>query len=108
MGRPKTKIEVYATHDSDENICYTLGKEKGKLKLDEVIKALREYESGYYLLLIDCFHEDDEPQYLDVPSGDQLTAYPAEDLFKKHNSKNKAAEIENIIDDYYKEKYKNE
>ena len=44
----------------------------------------------------------------DKNKGDRVIAYPADRLLKKCNSEKAANRIENTIENYYEEKYKNE
>ena len=112
MGRPKTKIEVHADHDDSGNIIYIVEKSKGRLTLEEIQKALKEYEEDYYFLVLDCFHDDCYQGWNenidDRNKGDRVTAYPADRLLKKCNSENAAKKIEDTKDRYYEEKYKDE
>lgn len=81
------RIHVCPDYDSDSNACYVVTKEKGRLSLNEVRQALREYECDYYFLLADCFHEEnEEPQFSYEQSGDVIIAYPASDMFKRRGS----------------------
>ena len=60
MGRPKIKIEVHADYDESDNIIYVVEKAKGRLSIEEIKKALKEYEEDFYFLLIDCLHDEDD------------------------------------------------
>ena len=114
MGRPKTRIEVHADYDDSKNIIYVVEKAKGRLTLEEIQKALKEYEEDFYFLLIDCLHDEFEcyqgwnEEIDDKNKGDRAIAYPADRLLKKCNSASAANRIENTIDKYYEEKYQNE
>lgn len=114
MGRPKTKIEVHANYDESGNIIYVVERAKGRLTLEEIQKALKEYEEDFYFLLIDCLHDEFEcyqgwnEEIDDKNKGDRAIAYPADRLLKKCNSESAANRIEDTIDKYYEEKYQNE
>lgn len=114
MGRPKTKIEVYADYDDSGNIIYIVEKSKVRLTLEEIQKALKEYEEDYYFLLMDCLHDESEcyqgwnEDIDDKNKGDRAIAYPADRLLKKCNSEKSAKKIEDTKDRYYEELYKNE
>lgn len=114
MGRPKTKVEVHADYDESGNIIYVVEKSKGRLTLEEIQKALKEYEEDFYFLLVDCLHDEYEcyqgwnEDMDDKNKGDRVIAYPADRLLKKCNSEKSANRIEDTKDSYYEEKYKNE
>ena len=114
MGRPKIKIEVHADYDESDNIIYVVEKAKGRLSIEEIKKALKEYEEDFYFLLIDCLHDEDgcyqgwNEEIDDKNKCDRVIAYPADRLLKKCNSEKAANRIENTIENYYEEKYKNE
>lgn len=114
MGKPNTKIEVHADYDENGNIIYVVERAKGRLTLEEIQKALKEYEEDFYFLLIDCLHDEFEcyqgwnEEIDDKNKGDRAIAYPADRLLKKCNSESAANRIEDTKDRYYEEKYKNE
>ena len=114
MGRPKTKIEVHSDFDDSDNVIYIVEKAKGRLTIEEIKKALKEYEEDFYFLLIDCLHDEDEcyqgwnEDIDDKNKGDRVIAYPADRLLKKCNSEKAADKIESTINEYYEEMYKNE
>ena len=56
-------------------------KAKGKLTLDEIKAAVKEAcGEDFYLLTIDLYHEESEPQYDEDTSGDFVTLYLAYEM----------------------------
>lgn len=79
----KRGITVHSDYDKSKRWCLVIEKKRGKLTLDEVREAAREWELDFYLLLLDCFHEGDDIQNYDTSlEGDYAVLYRT-DLFYK-------------------------
>jgi hypothetical protein len=77
----KKGIEVFQDYDSSRRWRLVIEKKRGKLTLDEIKETARDYEWDFYLLVLDCFHEEDEVPYgYEVPKGDRVELYRT-DLF---------------------------
>ena len=72
----KRGIEVYTDYDEKGRLTHYVKKRKGKLTLDEIRDALREYEEDYYLLVVDAYHDPNEDQ----PVGDLAEAHVLQQL----------------------------
>lgn len=82
----KKGITAYADYDRTGRWCLIIEKQKGKLSLDEIKETAREHEWDFYLLVLDCYHEQDELQYDEDVAGDCVTLYRT-DLLKEDNEK---------------------
>ena len=72
----KRGVECYPDYDSGGRWCLKISKKKGRLSLDDIREAAREWEWDFYLLVLDCFHDpDDLEQFGEVPEGDLVTLY---------------------------------
>lgn len=72
----KRGIKVRPEYDKSGRWMLIIEKKRGKLTLDEIKEAAREWEWDYYLLVLDCFHDPDEVQYdYDEPQGDRVEIY---------------------------------
>lgn len=81
----KKGIEVHTDYDQNGRWRLIIEKKKGKLSLDEIKEAAREWEFDFYLLVLDCFHEEyDVPYGYDLPKGDRVELYRT-DLFYEEN-----------------------
>lgn len=78
----KKGIEVYPDYDAGNRWKLVIEKKRGKLTLDEIREAAREYEYDYYLLVLDCFHDQNDEQYYyyETPLGDKVELYRTEIL----------------------------
>ena len=81
----KSKVEWWTDYDSTGRWCVRIRKDKGRLTLDEVRTALRECEWDFYLLFLDCYHDENDEQMsgligMDEDPGDYLTAYRTDAL----------------------------
>lgn len=76
----KRGIEVFPEYDRTGRWCLIIQKKKGKLSLEEIKDCAREWEIDYYLLFLDCYHDEDDTQYIDAPVGDKVILYRT-DLF---------------------------
>lgn len=72
----KKGIEVYPDYDRDNRWKLVIEKKRGKLTLEEIKEAAREYEWDYYLMVLDCMHDPFDMQYdEEVPVGDRAELY---------------------------------
>lgn len=78
----KRGVEVYSDYDRDNRWRLIIKKKKGKLSLDEIKEAAKEYEYDYYLLVLDCYHDEDNDDnpFCEPPKGDMAILYRT-DLF---------------------------
>ena len=76
----KKGIEVYTDYDKTNRWRLVIEKKKGKLTIEEIKEAAREWEYDFYLLVLDCFHDEDVPYGYDLPKGDRVELYRT-DLF---------------------------
>lgn len=77
----KKGIEVYTDYDKQGRWMLVVEKKRGKLTLDEIKDAAREYDYDFYLLVLDCFHDEgDEAQFSGPPTGSRVILYHT-DLF---------------------------
>lgn len=80
----KKGIEVYPEYDESNCWRLVIEKKKGKLTLDDIRNAAREYAPDFYLLPVDCFHDEyEEDQFFPPPTGDKVVLYNADLLHKK-------------------------
>lgn len=83
----KKGIEVFQDYDNSGRWRLTIEKKRGKLTLEEIKETAREYEWDFYLLVLDCFHEDgDVPYGYEAPQGDRAELYRT-DLFWKEGER---------------------
>ena len=75
----KKGITAYSDYDVNGRWCLIIEKNKGKLTLDEIKEAAREHEWDFYLLVLDCYHDEDI-QFLEAPAGDKVTLYRTDAL----------------------------
>ena len=77
----KKGIEVYTDYDKSGRWRLNIEKRRGKLTLEEIKEAAREWEWDYYLLVLDCFHDENDITYgAEAPVGDRAELYRT-DLF---------------------------
>lgn len=76
----KKGIEIHTDYDNTGRWRLVIEKKKGKLTLEEIKEAAREWEWDFYLLVLDCFHDEDVQYYNDLPQGDRVELYRT-DLF---------------------------
>lgn len=75
----KKGITVSTDYDVNGRWCLIIEKSKGKLTLDEIKEAAREHERDFYLLVLDCYHDEDI-QYFEASAGDKVTLYRTDAL----------------------------
>ncbi|MCI8388938.1 MAG: hypothetical protein HFE63_10815 [Clostridiales bacterium] len=80
----KKGIEAYVDYDINSRWKLIIEKKRGKLSLDEIKESAREHELDYYLLVLDCYHDDEDgSQYsFDAAdsSGDRVELYRSSSL----------------------------
>lgn len=83
----KKGIEVWPEYDKQGRWILKVQKKKGKLSLDEIREAARAIEWDFYLLVLDCFHDEDEEMLPDgtfgAPTGDMVTLYRTDLLYEE-------------------------
>ena len=70
----KRGIEIWPDYDRNGIWCLKVKKKKGKLSVEELREAAKEYDGGYYFLLMNCTY-DDEPQFEENDQGDFAIIY---------------------------------
>lgn len=79
----KKGIEAHTGYDKSGRWKLIIEKKKGKLTLDEIKEAAREVEWDFYLLVLDCYHDEDI-QYADSePIGDRVELYRTDLFFEE-------------------------
>lgn len=75
-------VTAFSDYDTAGRWCLRIEKRRGKLTLEEIKAAARDHEWDFYLLVLDCFHEEnDDLQFCEEPpKGDLATLYRT-DLF---------------------------
>ena len=82
----KTNIEAYVDYDKTGRWRLIIEKKRGKLSLDEIRETAREWEWDYYLLVLDCYHDPYDIQYIeDPPPGDRVELYRTDLLNEERN-----------------------
>lgn len=90
------KKGITAYPDYDRSGCWMLKieKSKGKLTLEEIREAAREYECDFYLLVVDSYHDPNDVQYGEQAVGDLAILYRSDvfstDLQEKKRGENMA------------------
>lgn len=79
----KKGIEVYSDYDKTGRWQLIIEKKRGKLTLDEIREAARDWEYDFYLLVLDCFHDEDVPYGCDLPAGDRAELYRTELFYEE-------------------------
>ena len=80
----KKGITAYPDYDKTGRWVLVIEKLRGKLTLDEIKDAAREYEWDFYLLVLDCYHDqNDEQQYAAMPDqkSDRVLLYRTDLLY---------------------------
>lgn len=73
-------VTAYTDYDANGRWMLVVEKKRGRLTLDEIRTAARDIEWDFYLLVLDCFH-DEEIQFDEAPAqGDRAILYRT-DLF---------------------------
>lgn len=82
----KPNLEIWADWDKAGAWRLNIRKKRGKLTLEEIMEACRDYEQDFYLLVL-CAMDRDTEQYYEVDdlTGDYVQLYRAGDFFKWRN-----------------------
>lgn len=79
----KPNVEAYSDYDPTGRWILVIEKRRGKLTLEEIKEAARAHEWDFYLLVLDCFH-DEEIQFDEPPArGDRVTLYRTDLLYEE-------------------------
>lgn len=79
----KRGIEAHTDYDSEGRWQLIIEKKRGKLTLGEIKATARDWEWDYYLLVLDCFH-DDSIQFAEAdPVGDIAVLYRTDLFYEK-------------------------
>jgi len=81
----KRGINVTFEEDNAGRGYYAVTKKRGKLTIEEVEDALREFaDHDYYALIAKAFDEDSSQYFLDIddgePQGDYVQCYPVGEI----------------------------
>ena len=80
----KRGITVETDYDNEGRWYLKVKKKKGRLSLEDIRDAAREYAWDYYLLVLDCFHDPyDIEQFGEVPEGDLVTLYRTDEFYEE-------------------------
>ena len=80
----KKGIEAYVDYDKNSRWRLIIEKKRGRLTLDEIKETAREWEWDYYLLVLDCFHDENDCQYEEQPPvGDRVELYRTDLLWEE-------------------------
>lgn len=78
-----SNIEIWTDYDRQGIWTLHIKKKRGKLNLDEIIKACTDYEQDFYMLVIKAMDVDVGQYYtVDDLDGDYVTLYRADDFFR--------------------------
>ena len=78
----KRGIETWTSYDRAGFFRLHIKKARGKLSLEEIREACREYDEGFYMLFVDALR-DEAADYYDLGDieGDSVVVYTADDFF---------------------------
>ena len=80
----KKGITAHTQWDKTGRWQLVIEKKKGRLTLEEIKETAREWEWDFYLLVLDCFHEENDVPYgYDAPQGDRVELYRTDLLFEE-------------------------
>lgn len=79
----KKGIVASADRDASGRWILVIEKKRGRLTLDEIKEAARDWEWDFYLLVLDCFHDEDVAYGYDAPQGDRVTLYRTDLLYEE-------------------------
>lgn len=80
----KKGITAYSEYDRCGRWMLIIEKQRGKLTLEEIKSTAREYEWDFYLLVLDCYHDEYDDQYTTNPDGDRVELYRTDDFWGKN------------------------
>lgn len=79
----KRGIDVCPDYDRNGDPVLHIEKQRGKLTLEEIRRALRDYDEDIYALIIDARDVDEGQCFGEEPPGDKVTLYRAEQFFRR-------------------------
>ena len=74
----KKSIEVWPSNDAQGNWMLCIKKARGKLTLEEIIQAAKEYEEDYYMMPLKCIDGDMLQYFDDDLASDYVELYSAQ------------------------------
>ena len=84
MATPKKGITAYADYDKTGRWMLVIEKRRGRLTLEEIKTAARDHEWDFYLLVLDCYHDENDIQdYTAEAVGDRVVLYRTDLLNEK-------------------------
>ena len=78
----KKGVSCETTYDAAGNWMLIVRKERGKLTLEDIREAAREYEEDYYALILKCMSDDISQYWEDDLRGDVAELYRAAEMLK--------------------------
>lgn len=78
----KKGVSCETTYDAAGNWMLIVRKERGKLTLEDIREAAREYEEDYYALILKCMSDDTSQYWEDDLRGDVAELYRATEILK--------------------------
>ena len=82
----KKGIEVWSDYDKGGKWCLRIQKKRGRLTLEEIIDAAKEWEMDFYALIIKAIDEEFDCYYDDIEQGDYMTLYRATDFLREEEN----------------------
>ena len=76
----KKGIEVWPDYDRTGRWVLNIEKKRGKLTLEDIEAAAKEYEEDVYLLVINCLEVCDGVQFDEDPEGERVQLYRSDSL----------------------------
>lgn len=81
--RKRRDIEVYPSYDRNGDPLLYIEKRRGRLTLEEIRTAARDWDEDVYALLIDARNEDEGQCFGEDPQSDCVKLYRAEQFFRR-------------------------
>lgn len=78
----KKGVSCETTYDAAGNWMLIVRKERGKLTLEDIREAAREYEEDYYALILKCMSDGTSQYWEDDLRGDVAELYRATEMLK--------------------------
>lgn len=78
----KKGLSCESTYDAAGNWMLIVRKERGKLSLEDIREAAREYEEDYYALILKCMGDEVSQYWEDDLCGDVAELYRATEMLK--------------------------
>lgn len=76
----KKGIEVWPDYDRTGRWVLNIEKKRGKLTLEDIEDAAKEYEEDVYLMVINCLDVCEGVQYDEDPEGERVQLYRSDAL----------------------------